>query len=298
MMYQFSESGAVDDLLLADATSMGTVTLHVRDLAGMTTYYREALALTVLSETADSSGTVLGREGTPLLVLHHEPDLPVAAPGHAGLFHTALLFEDEASLAATVVSAGRHPASRFVGSADHVVSNAFYFTDPEGNGIELYWDRPRSAWRSPDGSLRMASLPLDPQGFLERHLTEVALDGVEQHPGRVGHVHLKVGDLAAARAFYVDTLGFEQTYEMPGALFVSAGGYHHHMGMNTWASLGAGPRAATLGLGQVTITVPGREDVEALANRLRHASVPVRDDGATLRFEDPWSSLIEVSATT
>ncbi len=263
----------------------------------MTTYYREALALTVLGETAGSSGTVLGRGRTPFLELHPEPDLPVAAPGQAGLFHTALLFDDEASLAATVVTAGRHPATRYVGSADHLVSNSFYFADPEGNGIELYWDRPRSAWRSPDGSLRMASLPLDPQKFLERHLTEVALGDVEQRPGRVGHVYLKIGDLAAARAFYVDTLGFEQTYQMPGALFVSAGGYHHHMAMNTWASLGAGPRAATLGLGQVAITLPGRDDLDALADRLRQASVPVRDDGATLRFEDPWSSLIEVSVT-
>ena len=279
---------------LADATAMDAVTLHVRDLPTMTGYYRDALALTVIGDGGDR--VVLGRGRVPLVVLNHTPDLPVAAPGQAGLFHTALLFDDEASLAATVATAARHPRSQFAGSSDHLVSNSFYFTDPEGNGVELYWDRPRSAWTYSGDTVQMAVLPLDPDAFLTRHLTETALDNVGEAHGKVGHVHLKVGDLATARAFYVDTLGFAATFELRGALFVSAGGYHHHMAMNTWNSRGAGPRAATLGLGQVAIAVPGRDDLTALVERLRQRSIAVRDDGATVRFEDPWRSLIEVSA--
>lgn len=112
----------------------------------------------------------------------------------------------------------------------------------------------------------------------------------------VGHVHLKVGDLGAARTFYLDVLGFEATATSPGAVFFSAGGYHHHMAVNTWASGAAGPRAATLGLGRVAIALPGREDLDALAARLAAASVPLADDGALLRFADPWGSVIEVGS--
>lgn len=293
------------DLLLPARTAMDAVTLHVADLAGMTAYYREALGLEELAgdttrtstgaatDTGTGTGTsvVLGRAGTPLVVLVHTPGLPAPRPGEAGLFHTALLFPDRAALAAVVARAAQHTRSRYVGAADHLVSEAFYFTDPEGNGIELYRDRPREAWTWHDDRVQMDALALDPGAYVREHLTA-------EHPSTadVGHVHLKVGDVAAARAFYVDALGFEVTAEWHGALFVAAGGYHHHMAMNTWQSRGAGARAATIGLGQVSITVPAREDLDALAERLRRHGTPVRDDGRTLRFEDPWRSLLEVSA--
>lgn len=286
---------STQDDLLSPATAMDAVTLHVRDLPGMTAYYRDALALDVLD---DAGGAVaLGRGSAALVRLRHTPDLPVATPGQAGLFHTALLLEDQRALAATVLTAAQHPASRYVGSADHLVSEAFYFTDPEGNGIELYWDRPRSAWTWTDGQVALATDPLDPQRFLDEHLTEAALAAPSAAGAGVGHVHLKVGDLRVARAFFADTLGFEVTCDRyPGALFVSAGGYHHHLGLNTWQSAGAGPRAATLGLGQVAVTVPDRSDLAALADRLRARGVATADDGASLRFEDPWRSTVEVRA--
>ena len=291
---------APGDALLAASTAMAAVTLHVRDLAGMTAYYRDALALEPLAETGGTAarGTtvVLGRGAVPLVVLQHTPDLPVARPGQAGLFHTALLLPDQTALAATVATAARHPRSRYVGSADHLVSEAFYFTDPEGNGIELYHDRPRSAWPWSGGRLQMAALALEPRGYLEEHLTEDALGAPQRAGAGVGHVHLKVGDVEAARRFYVDALGFAVMADWHGALFVSAGGYHHHLGLNTWESAGAGPRAATIGLGQVAVTVPGRADLDALVARLRHHRVAVADDGASVRFEDPWRSRIEVSA--
>ena len=292
------------DDLLSPATSMRAVTMHVRDLEGMTAYYRDVLALDVLHQPAPTGGAVaapsggvvtLGRAGVPIVVLQHTPGLPQPARGSAGLFHTAILFEDEPSLAATVASVARHAPHTYVGSADHLVSQAFYFTDPEGNGIELYRDRSRDQWQWDGGYVRMASLRLDPRAFLTEHLTETAAARPGAAPVVVGHVHLQVGDLAAARHFYVDALGFEVTAQVPGALFVAAGGYHHHLAVNTWNSAGAGPRASSLGLGEVAIHVPTADDVAAVGSRLAHHGIAVSGDHATVRFEDPWRNRVRIS---
>ncbi|MEU2201602.1 VOC family protein [Isoptericola sp. NPDC019482] len=282
--------------LLAAETAMGAVTLHVGDLGAMSAYYREAIALEELPALGAPGRVVLGRGGVPVVALQHTPGLPATSRNQAGLFHTAVLFDTEAALAAAVAHAARHPLSRFAGNSDHWVSRAFYFTDPEDNGIELYWDRPREVWQHDGGGrVAMGSDWFDPQEFLQRHLTEDALAGTSGQAAQVGHVHLQVGDIPTAQRFYVDTLGFEIMATFHGALFVAAGGYHHHMAMNTWNSAGAGPRAATLGLGQVALTVPTRDEVGALADRLKHAGVAARDDGQTLRFDDPWNTLVEVS---
>ncbi|MGI8985505.1 MAG: VOC family protein [Nocardioidaceae bacterium] len=257
------------DLLPAD-TSMDAVTLHVADLPGMTAYYRDAIALSVLR--AEGGTVVLGRGTTPLVVLQHTPGLPVPGRGQAGLFHTAILFAHRAALAAVVASAVRVAPTTYVGAADHLVSLAFYFTDPEGNGVELYIDRAREQWTWVDGELQMASLPLDARAYLSEHLTD---DQTATTGAVVGHVHLQVGDIARAQEFYVDALGFERTTGWhASALFVSAGGYHHHMAMNTWNSFGAGPRAATIGLGAVSIVVPAREEIMALTDRPAALSDP------------------------
>ena len=279
--------------LLPAATDVEAVTLHVGDLAAQTAYYREAVGLVPLSERDGT--TVLGRGTTPVVALRHTPGLPQPSRRQAGLFHTAILFDDETDLAAAVLSAGQHPRSRYVGSADHLVSNAFYFTDPEGNGIELYADRDRSQWSWRDGSVVMDSLALDPQRFLQQHLTEEAVAGLTQAHAKVGHVHLQVGDIDLARTFYVDALGFEPTADLPGALFVSAGGYHHHLAVNVWNSRGAGPRASTLGLGEVSIVVPGREDLEAAADRMRHLGITADDDGGSLTMHDPWRNRVTLT---
>lgn len=290
---------------LAPATAMDAVTLYVRDLDGMTAFYRDVVALEVLDvpapvehQGADRAASVtLGRAGVPVVVLRHTPDLPPPAPGQAGLFHTAILFDTRAALAAAVASVARKAPQTFTGSADHLVSEAFYFTDPEGNGIELYWDRDRSEWQWDGDRIRMDTLRLDPNAYLQSNLTEAGLED-PRAVGRtsVGHVHLQVGDIPTAQKFYVDALGFEITGSFHGALFVSAGGYHHHMAMNTWNSRGAGPRAATIGLGEVAIQVPTLEDVAALRDRLDFHSVAQRDDGQTLAFEDPWRNLVRVTA--
>jgi catechol 2,3-dioxygenase len=243
-----------------------------------------------------SATVTLGRGVVPLVILRHTPGLPRPRRGQAGLFHTAILFDDEAGLAAAVASVASRAPDTFVGSADHLVSKAFYFTDPEGNGIELYWDRSRVQWQWHDGQVVMGVQGLDPNEFLREHLSPAAREAPGAAGAVVGHVHLQVGHVATAREFYVDALGFEATAQWHGALFVSAGGYHHHLAMNSWTSAGAGPRASSLGLGEVSILVPTADDVAALAGRLAHRRVAVRDDGATLSFADPWRNLIKVSA--
>ena len=282
------------DLLAAD-TGMGAVTLRVADLDAMTAYYRDAVTLAALSHDPAAGRTVLGRGTTPIVVLEHAPELRHAGPREAGLFHTAILFETEADLAAAVYSVPtRHPG-KFTGSADHLVSKAFYFTDPEGNGIELYWDRDRTAWSWTHGQVDMATLALDPNAFLQQNVREEALVAAASRPASVGHVHLSVGDVASAHRFYVEQLGFETTTRFGSqALFVSAGGYHHHMAMNTWNSAGAGRRQLALGLGTVRIEVPSGDDLGALGERLGHHGVATRDDGRVLGFDDPWSNSIEV----
>jgi catechol 2,3-dioxygenase len=279
--------------LLAPDTRMGAVTLRVADLDAMTAYYRDAVRLAVLA--SDPASVTLGRGRTPVVILEHAPELRTAGAHQAGLFHTAILFETEADLAAAVYEvAQRHPRT-FTGSADHLVSKAFYFTDPEGNGVELYWDRDRTTWSWTHGRVEMNSLRLDPNDFLRDHLDPAAVAAADVRPASVGHVHLSVGDIPSARRFYVDQLGFETTAELGEALFVSAGKYHHHMAMNTWNSAGAGRRRQTLGLGLVRIELPAADDLGALGERLGHHRVPLADDGRTVRFEDPWANRVEVS---
>jgi len=156
-------SAGATDLLAAD-TSMGAVTLLVADLDLMTAYYRDAVTLTLLAQGQGRS--VLGRGATPIVILEHAPALQHAGPREAGLFHTAILFPTQSDLADAVYAvASRHPGS-FTGSADHLVSQAFYFNDPEGNGVELYWDRDRTAWSWTHGRVEMDTLMLDPNAFL------------------------------------------------------------------------------------------------------------------------------------
>jgi catechol 2,3-dioxygenase len=232
------------------------------------------------------------------VVLRHEPALRHATPGSAGLFHTAILFETQEALAAALYSVAQHAPRTFTGSADHLVSQAFYLTDPEGNGVELYWDRARTDWSWVHGQVEMATLYLDPNAFLREHLTERAASGATgQDAASVGHVHLSVGDVATARAFYVGALGFDETAGLGDqALFVSAGGYHHHMAMNVWNSRGAGPRMPALGLGRVDLDLPDGDALGELGERLRHHGFEVRDDGRTLSFDDPWRNLLHATA--
>ncbi|WP_223172004.1 VOC family protein [Microbacterium sp. NIBRBAC000506063] len=280
------------DTKLASATKMGAVTLFVGDLDAMTRFYRDVITLQVLR--AEGDVVALGRGGTELVILHHDPALRHAAAGSAGLFHTAILFESREALAAVVYSVAQRAPQLFTGSSDHLVSQAFYLDDPEGNGIELYWDRDRTEWSWTHGQIEMATLYLDPNRFLHEHLTEQAASGsTEADAATIGHVHLSVGDVASARDFYVGRLGFDATASLgDSALFVSAGGYHHHMAMNTWTSRGAGPRMPALGLGRVDLALPDADALGELGERLAHFKMQVADDGKTLTFADPWNNTL------
>lgn len=282
---------------LPDATEMGVVTLAVGNLDNMLAFYQGAIGLQVLAH--DRGTAVLGRRGTPVLILDQDGTLSRASARAAGLYHTAILFDSAAELASVVYSAARAYPAQFQGSADHIVSEAFYFGDPEGNGVELYVDRPRDTWKVADGGeITMGTLALDPNTYLRTHLTEQGSMAVADTPAKVGHVHLKVGDIAAARNFYVDTLGFTVTATLRDqALFVSAGGYHHHLGMNTWESRGATERTPALGLGEVTIALPSAEpdSLGALEERLAARGIARQFDGRELTVFDPWRNKVRVT---
>ncbi|WP_403022409.1 VOC family protein [Salinibacterium sp. GXW1014] len=281
--------------ILAPDTAMAAVTLKVADLDRMIAFYRDGVGLDLIAQ--EGSSAVLGRGATSALILEVAPELKHAPANAAGLFHTAFLFAEKRDLASSVYSTARAYPQSFTGSSDHFVSEAFYFDDPEGNGVELYWDRPRDSWEWSNGEVKMGTVYLDPNRFLQENLTEAGLTAATGGVTSIGHVHLKVGDIQTAKQFYVDTVGFEITIEYgTQALFVAAGGYHHHLGMNTWQSAGAGTRTPALGLGQVAIEVPGADDIGALAERLNARGVQQANDGRVLTFNDPWANEVRVTA--
>jgi catechol 2,3-dioxygenase len=286
-----SENGSIDP-----GTAMGAVRLGVADLEGVRDFYRRAIGLTEL-ETRDGI-TRLGTEGSPAAIVElvGEPDARPRPRGTSGLFHLAILVPSRADLARAlqrVAEAGW----RLSGASDHLVSEALYLSDPEGNGIELYRDRPRQEWPVRDGALQMDTLPLDLDGVLGELRRDDA--GAPMPPAtRMGHVHLNVGDLTAAEAFYSGALGFDVTVRgYPGALFVSAGGYHHHLGLNTWAGEGAPPPpAGSRGLRRFEIRLPGEAQLAAEEDRLRQAGFePAREDGA-VRVADPSGNEVVLTA--
>ncbi|MGI8632659.1 MAG: VOC family protein [Solirubrobacterales bacterium] len=277
--------GAAPEHSIAAATRPGAVTLTVADLPRVEEFYRQAIGLELL----DRSGreVVLGAGGRPLVRLHGDPAAPPRGPRATGLFHLALLVEDRGALATSmerVLAAGR----RFTGAADHLVSDALYLDDPEGNGIELYRDRPRERWeRDDEGRIAMDSLPLD-VGALR---AEAGSDPAATVPPTtiMGHVHLRVAGLAAAERFYVGVLGLDITVRgYPGALFASAGGYHHHIGLNVWHSAGSDPPPpGSRGLASYELLLPGGEELERVVARARRSGIAVDTLDGRTALRDP-----------
>lgn len=242
---------------------VGTVSLTVRDLAGVTAFYRDMIGLDLIESSAAKA--VLGAGGRPLLHLNHDAAARLAPAEAPGLFHTAFLVPTRRDLARWLAhaAANRLPLE---GASDHIVSEALYLSDPEGNGIEIYADRPRSTWKIADGQILMDTLRLDLDALMGcLRQGEPAWTGLAEQT-RIGHVHLKVGDTEAAAAFYDGRLGFAATYRRPGAVWMGAGGYHHHLAGNSWMSRNAGPRAAGLtGLTGLTIIVKDAAERARLA---------------------------------
>ena len=246
---------------------IGRVRLRVADLERVRSYYERTVGLR-------ADGLSLGVDA-PLIELIDDPDAPPPPAGSTGLFHLAILVPDRPSLAHAirrVVASGE----RFTGASDHFVSEALYLRDPEGNGIEIYRDRPRSEWEyGPDGELRMGTVALDVDSVLASAPDE-AVNGMPEGT-RIGHVHLHVADLGAAESFYVGDLGLDVTVSSyPGALFLSHAGYHHHIGLNTWQGEGAPPPPpGSRGLEDFELLLPSGDDsvrADPSGNRVRLAA--------------------------
>jgi catechol 2,3-dioxygenase len=277
------------------ATRIGAVRLTVADLERQQRFYEQAIGLETLER---SDGAVrLGTDEAALVELAADPAAPPRPRGTTGLFHLAVLVPSRLELARSlrrVVDAG----GRFTGASDHLVSEALYLNDPEGNGIEIYRDRPREEWRYADGRLEMATLPLDLDALVAE-LGGAPADGASVPAAtRIGHVHLNVSELGAAEGFYGDALGLDVTVRgYPGALFLSAGGYHHHIGLNTWTGEGAPPPPpGALGLASFEILVPGSESLERVEGRMRAAGLDHERDDRGLLATDPSGNRVLIAA--
>ena len=287
---------------LPDATSLGAVTLRVGDLSRSIAWYTEVLGARVLSQHAAhdhvAATATVGAHGddTPLLhLVERSGARPAPSRGRLGLYHVAWLLPDRAALGRFLA----HLAQRGerVGSADHLVSEALYLQDADNLGVEVYRDRPRAEWTVERGTVAMASLPLDARGLL-RDAAGAAYTGLPAGT-RIGHVHLHVGDLAVSTRFYRDVLGLSVTQDgYPGAVFLSAGGYHHHLGTNEWAGPGAvAASAEDAALLQWTVQVPHTAELDALRERAMAAGVAVDGDGdQSLTMADPWGTRVTVQA--
>ena len=272
---------------LPDATRLGAVRLQVADLGRSLDYYQQVLGLRLLDR--DTGQAALGAEGEeqPLVVLHERPGVrPVPRSGLLGLYHFAILLPDRQALGRFVAHLGI--LGEHAGSADHAVSEALYLTDPDGLGIEVYADRPRSEWQHDNRELFMTTDRLDIRSLLaaagERSWTGMPSGTT------MGHVHLHVGDLERAEAFYHRALGFDKmVWSYPGALFLSAGGYHHHLGNNTWSS---GPPAspADARLLQWSIVLPAATDIAEAARSLKAAGQEAAESEQGLVSADPWGT--------
>ena len=283
---------------LPNETHLGRVRLQVSDLAQSLMYYEHVLGMRVL-EKGDTFA-VLGAEDDDraLVELRALPGAhPVPRRGRIGLYHFAILLPNRQSLGRLL--AHLEELGAYAGMSDHFVSEAIYLTDPDGLGIEVYADRPRSTWKNHDGQLVMTTVPLDVENLIAS--AKASAEGTSLHGmprGTViGHVHLHVGDLERAAAFYHVGLGLDKTvWNYPGALFLSAGGYHHHLGTNTWAA-GAPPAGDDdARLIEWEVVVPTVSDAAEAARSLTSASAVVRGDGSDWLAADPWGTVVRIRA--
>ncbi|HEX7002681.1 MAG TPA: VOC family protein [Trueperaceae bacterium] len=280
---------------MPDRTHVGTVTLQVADLDRSLEFYRGVIGFRLLSR---GEGTArLGAAGSEdaLLELKEKPGArPAARNARLGIYHFAVLLPSRADLGRFLRHA--YASGARIGQADHLYSEATYLTDPDGIDLEVYRDRPRDEWTlAADGEIIGSTEPLDLEGV-------AAAAGAEPWAGlpqgtTMGHMHFFVGDLVKAEEFYHRTLGLDKvTWHFPGALFLSAGGYHHHVGANVWAagSRPSGPDDARLLTWELRL--PGPEDVAAVASRLRAAGYPVTEQDGTFLADDPWGITVSLSA--
>ena len=257
---------------------IGAVTLIAKDAPRLGEFYQKIIGLDIVDRHEGRMS--LGSGGEAYLHLIHSPKTALESPRSAGLFHTAFLLPSRASLGRWFTGAhGR--GAEFSGASDHGVSEAFYLDDPEGNGIEVYADRPRGEWPRRAGGVNMTTERMDVDGVVSAGRSAPIVDGFPPQ-ARIGHVHLRVGDINAVRSFYVDQIGLQEMDRRPGGVFYSAGGYHHHIATNQWQSAGAPARpAGTTGLAEVEIRV-----TEPAAMSILRTKAPAQADG-TIALRDP-----------
>lgn len=272
---------------------VGHLHLVVKDLAAVSGFYQSMLGLKVIEKTA--SGEVLGVSGLPLLTLTTDSNAQTAPRNAAGLFHTAFLMPDRTELARWL----RHAAHNNVvleGASDHLVSEAIYLSDPEGNGIEIYADRPHDVWKfHQDGQVEMATNRLDLQALYDS-APQDTWDGMADGTA-IGHIHLQVGNIPEADTFYRDVLGLKIMARYPGASFFATGGYHHHVAANIWNSRGAGTRSASMtGLSDYSLHFNDKAALETAKTALEKLEIKTeaRDGGVFLR--DPWGIGLTLTA--
>jgi catechol 2,3-dioxygenase len=271
---------------------VGAVGLKVRDLARLTDFYAAALGLSVLDRGRD--GATLGAGGVPLVRLEHRADAKPDDPRTAGLYHTAFLMPTRPDLARWILHVARNKVP-LTGASDHAVSEAFYLDDPEGNGIEVYYDRPPETWQWTGSDLRITTDPLDIEDIVREVTPTAAYPGAPDGL-RIGHVHLRVGDVAHAEAFYRDALGLDVTRRRHGATFMSSGRYHHHIAGNVWHSAGAGRRDDDrAGLSWLALEAADAAAFDAVGARLREAGTPLAAIAAGVETADPWGTRLRIT---
>jgi len=272
---------------------IGAVGLTVRDLDAMTRHYQGLLGLSVIDR---SDGVVrLGAGGVTLLQLEHRPKAKPDDAATAGLYHTAFLMPTRQDHARWILHIARNRVP-ITGASDHGVSEAFYLDDPEGNGIEVYSDRPVERWQRENGLIVMPTTQLDVEAILREVDPATATYPSAPEGLRIGHVHLRVGSIAKAEEFYRGAVGLDLTRQRGGATFMSSGGYHHHVGANVWHSEGAGPRDPDrAGLAWFSMDAADDRAFEDARSRVTAAGAPVTRTSSGFETADPWGTRVRFS---
>src|SRR3954447_6898088 len=275
--------------------ALGPVHLTVSDLPRSIEWYERALGLHLHSQDSDHAVTELGDGDNAVLVLHEDRGARPAGR-HAGLYHYALLYPSREELARALTRLISHRVP-IQGASDHGTHEAIYLPDPDGNGIELAADRPREQWPSPEEEFgRGGPQPLDVEDLLATVAGEAPVakvgDGL-----RMGHVHLHVGSVEDGLRFYTDVIGFDVWAHIPSAAFVSAGGYHHHLGFNTWRGDGVPPAPEhTVGLRHWTIRLDGAAEVDEVRSRAEAAGIAVEAAAGGFTVRDPWGIALRIES--
>lgn len=279
-------------MALEASASIGVVTIGVADLESQVSFYQDVIGLQI--QDRSQAEVQLGIGGYPLLRLISRPNGKMY-PTSTGLFHFAILLPTRACLGQWL----RHLLQLGLdleGAADHLVSEALYLRDPEGNGIEIYRDRPRNTWTYAGGFIEMATLPLDYQSLL-KEADKRDFAGMPEHT-YMGHIHLQVNNLNSNLRFYRDIVGLDVKAQLPGAGFLSAGGYHHHIGLNTWRSQNAHPPPVdALGLIQYELNLPRESERDELLERLNELQVIVDDYDSSPSILDPAGNTLVITVS-